>query len=175
MREIAPAFAGEALPQHVPLSSGPHCAEFALVNSIRIRTVSVILPSTTSASIAVPSGPVHDFRSNSAPALNFQTFTWRTVSGFPSTQISNWDFSISKNTKLGERVTLQLRAEFFYILNHPNFSGIDGELADGVCNSATDCSSSAGLAQFTPDIAASNPVLGSGGSRHIQLGAKFLW
>ncbi|HEX2775315.1 MAG TPA: TonB-dependent receptor [Candidatus Acidoferrales bacterium] len=94
---------------------------------------------------------------------------------FRGPDFTNWDFSISKNTKLGERVTLQLRAEFFNILNHPNFSGIDGELADGVCNSATDCSSSAGLAQFTPDIAASNPVLGSGGSRHIQLGAKFLW
>jgi hypothetical protein len=94
---------------------------------------------------------------------------------FRGPDFTNWDFSISKNTKLGDRVTLQLRAEFFNILNHPNFAGIDGELADGFCNSATDCSSNAGLAQFTPDIAASNPVLGSGGSRHIQLGAKFLW
>jgi hypothetical protein len=75
------------------------------------------------------------------------------------------DFSISKNTKLGEHLTLQLRAEFFNIINHPNFAGIDGELAG----------SSAGLAEFTPDIAASNPVLGSGGSRHIQLGAKFIF
>jgi len=33
----------------------------------------------------------------------------------------------------------------------------------------------AGLVNFTPDVAASNPVLGSGGSRHIQLGAKFIW
>jgi hypothetical protein len=29
---------------------------------------------------------------------------------------------------------------------------------------------------FTPDLgSASNPVLGSGGSRHIQLGAKIIW
>jgi Carboxypeptidase regulatory-like domain/TonB dependent receptor len=78
---------------------------------------------------------------------------------------ANMDFSVSKNTKLGEHLTLQVRAEFFNVLNHPNFAGIDGELAG----------SSAGIAQFTPDIGASNPVLGSGGSRHIQLGAKFIW
>jgi hypothetical protein len=32
-----------------------------------------------------------------------------------------------------------------------------------------------GLAQFTPDIFASHPVIGSGGSRHIQVGAKIIW
>ena len=32
-----------------------------------------------------------------------------------------------------------------------------------------------GLARFTPDAAASNPVIGSGGSRHIQVGAKLIW
>ena len=38
----------------------------------------------------------------------------------------NWDFSIVKNTKLGflgEGGMLEFRAEFFNILNHPNFSG----------------------------------------------------
>jgi len=87
----------------------------------------------------------------------------------------NWDFSVNKNTKLGERVTLQLRGEFFNILNHPNFTDVNGELFNGVCNSANVCSGTAGMAQFTPDVASSNPVIGSGGSRHIQLGAKFIW
>ena len=32
-----------------------------------------------------------------------------------------------------------------------------------------------GLATSTPDVYASNPVVGSGGSRHIQLGAKIIW
>lgn len=94
---------------------------------------------------------------------------------FRGPDFTNWDFSVSKSTRLGEHVTLQLRAEFFNILNHPNFSGIDGELASGFCNSASDCGSNAGLAELTPDLEASNPVLGSGGSRHIQLGAKFIW
>lgn len=84
---------------------------------------------------------------------------------FRGPDFTNWDFSMSKNTKLGEHVTLQLRAEFFNILNHPNFTGINNNLAG----------SNPGLAAFTPDLGASNPVLGSGGSRHIQLGAKFIW
>ncbi len=34
----------------------------------------------------------------------------------------NWDFSVMKNTKITERVSAQFRAEFFDILNHPNFN-----------------------------------------------------
>jgi hypothetical protein len=84
---------------------------------------------------------------------------------FRGPDFTNWDFSFSKNTKLSERVTLQLRAEIFNILNHPNFAGVDGDLAG----------SSPGQVFNTPDISSSNPVLGSGGSRHIQVGAKFIW
>ena len=81
----------------------------------------------------------------------------------------NWDFSVSKTFTLHERLKLQFRAEFFNILNHPNFDvfSLDNDLSD---------IHTAGLATFTPDLgSASNPVLGTGGSRHIQLGAKFSW
>lgn len=37
----------------------------------------------------------------------------------------NWDFAIFKDTKLTEKLTLQLRAEFFDILNHPNFTAAE--------------------------------------------------
>jgi hypothetical protein len=40
----------------------------------------------------------------------------------------NWDFSLVKDTKLGflgEAGMLEFRAEFFNVLNHPNFSGIN--------------------------------------------------
>ncbi len=81
---------------------------------------------------------------------------------------TNWDFSVSKSWRLKERLHLQLRGEFFNILNHPNFDGftMDTDLFD---------SSTVGTVTFTPDVAASNPVIGSGGSRHIQLGAKLVW
>jgi hypothetical protein len=77
----------------------------------------------------------------------------------------NLDFSVGKAWKLNERLRLQLRAEFFNLLNHANFASPSGNLA----------SRHMGELRDTPDIAASNPVIGSGGSRHIQLGAKFIW
>ena len=35
--------------------------------------------------------------------------------------INNWDFTIQKNTPVGERVTTQFRAEFFNLFNHTQF------------------------------------------------------
>ena len=78
----------------------------------------------------------------------------------------NLDFSVSKTFALESRLNLELRGEFFNILNHPNFAGVDGDVSD---------TSSLGMAQYTPDVYASNPVVGSGGSRHIQVGAKLRW
>jgi hypothetical protein len=82
----------------------------------------------------------------------------------------NWDMSVTKLWKLSERVNLQVRGEFFNILNHTNFAGVLADLADAVFGT-----NDVGLATATPDVNASNPVIGSGGSRHIQLGAKIIW
>jgi hypothetical protein len=59
------------------------------------------------------------------------------------------------------------RGEVFNVLNHPIFSigSIKKFLGE----------SNLGLARATPDVEASNPVIGSGGSRHIQLGLKLLF
>lgn len=84
----------------------------------------------------------------------------------------NWDMSVTKLWKLSERVNLQMRGEFFNILNHPNFAGVTTDLSDAV---NTPTANDVGLATATPDVYASNPVIGSGGSRHIQLGAKIIW
>lgn len=87
---------------------------------------------------------------------------------FRGPSFKNWDMSVSKSFNLGEKLSLQLRAEVFNILNHPNFDvfTMDNDLAD---------TGTVGRVLFTPDIGESNPVIGSGGSRHIQLGAKFIW
>jgi len=79
----------------------------------------------------------------------------------------DWDASIGKVWSFSERFRLQLRAEFFNLLNHPSF-------APGSINKDFS-SSNLGLATGTPDVYASNPVIGSGGSRHIQLGLKLIW
>jgi hypothetical protein len=80
----------------------------------------------------------------------------------------NWDASIGKIWKLGESVKVQFRGEVFNLLNHSNFApgSISGELGSP---------DSLGRAGATPDVQAANPVVGSGGSRHIQLGVKFIW
>lgn len=80
----------------------------------------------------------------------------------------NWDASIGKVWWLNERLKLQFRGEVFNLLNHPNFSpsSIGGDLT---------LPDSLGRANATPDVEAANPVIGSGGSRHIQLGLKVIW
>lgn len=84
----------------------------------------------------------------------------------------NWDFSIIKSWTIREGLALQLRGEFFNILNHPNFTnpfGVGGQLG----NVDPSVPGSFGFAGETPDVAAANPVIGSGGPRAIQIGLKF--
>jgi len=72
----------------------------------------------------------------------------------------NVDFSVNKLWKIKERYSAQFRVEFFNLLNHTDFS-------DPGLNPSN---SSFGFASSTPD--SGNPVLGSGGPRHIQFGLK---
>ena len=97
---------------------------------------------------------------------------------FRSTPYYNLDLSVTKVFKFGERLSAQFRAEFFNILNHPNLSNPYG--GPGGDNTYTDPSASAGAGSFgfrpqTPDVTSSNPVLGSGGARAMQLGLKILF
>jgi len=106
----------------------------------------------------------------------------------------NLDFSITKNTQLKDQLTLQFRAEFFNILNHPNYAQpnhniIPGFVDDGSPGSPQidpnpgaylngDVNSTLlpmGLITQTPDVAQTNPGLGGGGPRVIQLGLKVLF
>jgi len=80
----------------------------------------------------------------------------------------NWDASISKIWKLTESVAVQFRGEMFNTANHANF-------ASGSVGSDLTTPDALGRASATPDVQAANPVIGSGGSRHIQLGIKLIW
>ncbi len=87
---------------------------------------------------------------------------------FRGPRLNNWDFSIVKTTKLTERVSVQLRAEFFNVLNHPHFAN-----PAVLFNTDPSVPETLGLVTATPDVAAANPVIGTGGPRNIQLGLKF--
>lgn len=90
---------------------------------------------------------------------------------FRDTGFRNWDFSIAKNWKFGERLNAQFRMEFFNILNHPNFANpYGGQNGFGLNDPSAP---PFGCGCSTPDVAAANPVIGSGGSRAVQLGLKF--
>jgi hypothetical protein len=78
-----------------------------------------------------------------------------------------WDFNVIKNTKITERMRLQLRFEVFNLLNHPNFNPLPA--------SATFGSSIFSTYSQTPDIASGNPFLSQGGPRAAQIGAKIIF
>jgi hypothetical protein len=92
---------------------------------------------------------------------------------FPDSGFKNFDFSVGKNFHFGEAMRLQFRAEFFNIFNHPNFANPYGGQNGFGLNDPSAGSFGCGCA--TPDIAAANPAVGSGGPRSIQLGAKFIF
>jgi len=92
---------------------------------------------------------------------------------FQDSGFKNFDFSVGKSFHFGERYRLQFRAEFFNILNHPNFANPYGGQNGFGLNDPSVRPFGCGCA--TPDIAAANPAVGSGGPRSIQLGAKFIF
>jgi Carboxypeptidase regulatory-like domain len=86
--------------------------------------------------------------------------------------VNNFDLILAKNTKLGERVNMELRFEAFNALNHTQFTSVDLNLGSGSTCTAT----APGV--ITGDCnRASNPSFGkftgARESRVIQLGARF--
>jgi len=92
---------------------------------------------------------------------------------FRGSGFKNWDVSVVKDEKFKERLTAQFRAEFFNVLNHPNFYNPTGPAGAGF-NDPT-ASGTFGCGCNTPDQASPNPVLGTGANRSIQLGLKLIW
>ena len=121
---------------------------------------------------------------------------------FNATNFTNFDFSLTKTSRLTERVTMQLRGDLFNIFNHVNFSNplqpsfsldaftnshfvpnapgsTTGRLVSGLDPAAT----TGGVAngpQFvqttaTPDVGTGNPYLGGGGPRTAQLAVRFMF
>jgi hypothetical protein len=108
------------------------------------------------------------------PALG--TFGTAGRNNWRDSGIRNWDLSVFKSWKVRERLTAQFRAEFFNVLNHPNFTNPYGSSNGfGVGTYGDPSSTVLGCGCATPDQAGGNPVLGSGGNRATQLGLKLIF
>ena len=140
-----------------------------------LQLSSFAIPCTpTAAALAAPTGTDSDctpgtrhFGNEGRDALRGPTF-------------KQWDLAIYKNTDITEGLHLQLRADFFNIINHPNFSNpfLPAFIADPAFNGyAANGNRETGTGAYpitaTGDVGIGNPFLGGGGPRGIQLAAKF--
>jgi Carboxypeptidase regulatory-like domain/TonB dependent receptor len=109
------------------------------------------------------------------PALG--TFGTMRRNIFRDSGFRNWDLSVTKDWKFGEALTAQFRVEFFNVLNHPNFANPYGGTNTYGAGAFNDPSSTGqfGCGCATPDQAAGDPLLGSGGNRAMQLGLKLIF
>jgi hypothetical protein len=90
------------------------------------------------------------------------------------------DFSVFKKIAITERVNVQLRAEIFNLLNHPNFSspllpGFSADASFGGIDPKTGKGQGFLPITVTPDVGIGNPFLGGGGSRNVQLAVRLLF
>lgn len=88
-----------------------------------------------------------------------------------------FDFSLFKDTQLGEKLKMQLRFEAYNLFNHPNFANpyLPAFIADPAINGATPNGRYQGSYALTAtgDVGIGYPYLGSGGPRSLQVAAKF--
>lgn len=82
--------------------------------------------------------------------------------GFPVSQL---DLAVSRQFILAENARIRLRADFFNILNHPNFADPDGFLSDGALFGQS-------LTMLGRSLGGFNPLYQIGGPRSIQLALK---
>lgn len=96
---------------------------------------------------------------------------------FRATGLKLWDLSLTKKWTFAERLTAQFRAEVFNVLNKTQFATPNQALGNaaqgGTGNPAV--TTAFGSASVTPDVAVSNPQIGSGAARSIQLGLKLIF
>jgi hypothetical protein len=87
------------------------------------------------------------------------------VPGFDFYQL---DLSVRRRFPLTERVALQLRSDFFNVLNHANFANPDGNLDDGSAFGRSSQMLNQGLGGLSP-------LYQMGGPRSVQLSLKLVF
>ena len=89
-----------------------------------------------------------------------------------------WDLALYKDTSISDRLKMQFRADFFNIVNHPNFTNPFLPTFFAACDSIGINPNTGACEGFLPttatgDVGEGNPFIGGGGPRGIQLAVKF--
>jgi carboxypeptidase family protein/TonB-dependent receptor-like protein len=96
---------------------------------------------------------------------------------FVGPDYKNFDFSLQKDTKLTEKLAMQLRLNAYNIFNHPNFANPlwPNFGVDFLQNGTDPTGHGIGFLPVTttPDVGTGNPFLGGGGSRNLELAVRF--
>ena len=91
---------------------------------------------------------------------------------FRDNGFKNLDFSVFKNFRFKERLNAEFRAEIFNVFNHPTVANPWGSQNGYGGGTDLGTPSMFGCGCTTADVAAGNPLIGSGGNRDIQFGFK---
>jgi Carboxypeptidase regulatory-like domain/TonB dependent receptor/TonB-dependent Receptor Plug Domain len=92
--------------------------------------------------------------------------------------LAQWDMTLAKNTKITERLNVEVRWEVYNLLNRGNFYYIPNNVlttCDTVVNNICSSASGGNFGQITKtsDVAAGNPVIAQGGPRNMNFSLKF--
>ncbi len=94
--------------------------------------------------------------------------------------LAQWDMTLSKSTKITERVSLQFRWEVFNLLNRANFHYFPNNTLGDCSSVLTGGACELGAANFnnitkTSDVASGNPVISQGGPRNMNFSLKLIF
>ena len=79
--------------------------------------------------------------------------------------LAQWDMTLAKDTKITEKVSIQVRWEVYNLLNRANFYYFpDNTLGANF-----------GTITKTSDVAVGNPVIAQGGPRNMNFGLKLMF
>jgi hypothetical protein len=104
-------------------------------------------------------------------ALRQGTLGRNALRGFGATQ---WDFAVRRQFSLRESLRLQFRAEFFNLLNHPNFGNPVSDLSKTLFGQST-AMLGRSLGGQNVSSGGVNPIFQIGGPRSIQFALKLMF
>lgn len=160
--------------QVAPIVSLQSGSPFNIVvnNSSSIIGASNTITPNASAPLQISNNPLGQWIANpnvlSSPGDNFGNLGRNAVTG-PS--FLNTDMSLAKNTKITERINLQIRCDAFDLFNHPNYAN-PGPQSGTFLNAVLTPGSASQTTTFSTITATRFPTGDFGSSRQLQLAAK---